>query len=158
MASAIGSDLTNAEYNLLAKLWEFKESHKRPATANDLTCLVYPENTPSYYYSVLKLLDNLESKGFVNRDRSRRQHHFDPARDREDLIYDVLLSIREKMNLGRDEDLPKLIDLVIGAADRLGGKNLLAERLAVHEQGSPIPEPPTLPVKNGSRPTLAHKS
>jgi BlaI family transcriptional regulator, penicillinase repressor len=74
-------DVTEAELALLQSLWD-----NGPATIRQLVERVYGEGGASVYATVQKLLDRLEGKGFVNRDRRASVHVFDAAVDREVLI------------------------------------------------------------------------
>ena len=59
-------DVTEAELALLQSLWD-----AGPATIRQLVDRVYKQSGASVYATVQKLLDRLESKGFVERDRAR---------------------------------------------------------------------------------------
>jgi predicted transcriptional regulator len=74
-------DVTEAELALLQSLWD-----EGPATIRQLVERVYGESGPSLYATVQKLLDRLEGKAFVVRDRRASVHVFDAAVDRDDLI------------------------------------------------------------------------
>src|SRR5262245_1152545 len=74
-------DVTNAELAVLQALWE-----QGPATIRTLTDLLYPGGKAAQYGTVQKLLERLEDKGCVRRDRGRWPHLFAPAVDRETLI------------------------------------------------------------------------
>src|SRR4051794_27630238 len=81
MARKRSSDVTEAELALLQALWD-----GGPATIRRLAERVYGEGGASTYATVQKLLERLESKGFVARDRSESVHVFRAAVDREELI------------------------------------------------------------------------
>jgi BlaI family penicillinase repressor len=74
-------DVTEAELALLQSLWD-----DGPATIRQLVERVYEEGGTSVYATVQKLLDRLEGKGFVTRDRRASVHVFDAAVDRDQLI------------------------------------------------------------------------
>jgi BlaI family transcriptional regulator, penicillinase repressor len=74
-------DVTEAELALLRALWE-----RGPATIRQLVEAVYGEVGTSSYATVQKLLDRLESKGFVIRDRGGSTHVFSATVEREELI------------------------------------------------------------------------
>lgn len=74
-------DVTDAELSVLQALWD-----SGPATIRILTEKVYGQDGASAYATVQKLLDRLETKGFVDRDRSSGVHVFRPSIDREELI------------------------------------------------------------------------
>ncbi len=85
-------DVTEAELALLQSLWDLG-----PATIRQLAERVYKEGGASVYATVQKLLDRLESKGFVNRDRRTGVHVFAPAIDREELIGRRLRAVADSL-------------------------------------------------------------
>jgi BlaI family penicillinase repressor len=85
-------DVTDAELVILQFLWDQGE-----ATTRQLTDVIHPEGTASHYATVQKLLERLESKDCVSRDRSRWPHVFSPAINREDLIGRRLRAMAEKL-------------------------------------------------------------
>jgi BlaI family penicillinase repressor len=74
-------DVTEAELALLQSLWD-----DGPATIRQLVERVYKQGGPSVYATVQKLLDRLEAKDFVTRDRRAPVHVFEAAVDRDALI------------------------------------------------------------------------
>src|SRR5436305_5313912 len=56
--------ITDAEWAVLARLWE-----AGPATVRQLADVLYPKGGPSEYATVHKLLERLETKGYVRRGR-----------------------------------------------------------------------------------------
>jgi predicted transcriptional regulator len=74
-------DVTEAELALLQSLWD-----AGPATIRQLVDRVYKQVGTSVYATVQKLLDRLESKGFVERDRAAQVHLFRATVGREELI------------------------------------------------------------------------
>jgi BlaI family penicillinase repressor len=74
-------DVTEAELALLSALWDHGS-----ATIRQLADRVYGEGGPSAYATVQKLLERLEQKRFVNRDRSESVHVFTASVDRSALI------------------------------------------------------------------------
>jgi BlaI family penicillinase repressor len=75
------ADVTEAELSLLHALWD-----AGPATIRQLVERVYGQDGTSVYATVQKLLDRLEAKGFVRRDRGGAVHIFQAAIDRDVLI------------------------------------------------------------------------
>lgn len=75
------TDVTEAELAILQGLWD-----RGPATIRELAEGVYGQGGTSAYATVQKLLERLESKGFVGRDRSESVHVFRAKLDREELI------------------------------------------------------------------------
>jgi predicted transcriptional regulator len=74
-------DVTEAELAVLRRLWE-----RGPATIRRLAEDVYGQDGTSAYATVQKLLDRLEVKGYVARDRSGLVHVFAAAVERDELI------------------------------------------------------------------------
>ena len=88
----IPQDVTDAELAVLQVLWD-----EEAATIRRLTDVLYPDGSEVHYATVQKLLERLEAKGCVTRDRSRWPHVFAPAINREDLIGRRLRAMAEKL-------------------------------------------------------------
>src|ERR1700751_4607414 len=100
-------DVTDTELAILQLLWE-----SSPQTIRQLTDALYPGGTPAQYATVQKLLDRLELKMFVTRDRSSAAHLFAPAVHREELIGRRLQDMAEKLCGG---SLTPLLTHLVGA-------------------------------------------
>ena len=100
-------DVTDAELAILQALWEQGE-----ATIRHLVGVVYAEGGVSAYATVQKLLDRLESKGFVTRDRGASVHVFRASVDREELIRRRLRAVADTLCGG--SLTPLLTNLVRG--------------------------------------------
>jgi len=85
-------DVTEAELAVLQGLWD-----RGPATIRQLTDLVYAQAGASAYATVQKLLERLEVKGFVRRDRGGSVHVFTAAVDRDELIGRRLRAVAEQL-------------------------------------------------------------
>ncbi|HLJ96660.1 MAG TPA: BlaI/MecI/CopY family transcriptional regulator [Gemmataceae bacterium] len=85
-------DLPDAELAVLQTLWE-----RGPSTIRQLTDTLYPSGTDAHYATVQKLLERLESKGCVSRDRSAWAHVFQATMDRDELIGRRLQAVAEKL-------------------------------------------------------------
>ena len=85
-------DVTETELAVLQVLWD-----QGPATIRQITDLLYPEGEAAHYATVQKLLDRLEAKGFVTRDRTPPAHAFAAAVGREDLIGRRLQAVAEQL-------------------------------------------------------------
>ena len=85
-------DVTDAELTILQELWSCGE-----ATTRQLTDALHPGGTASQYATVQKLLERLEQKGFVTRDRGRWPHVFAAVVDRDELIGRRLRAMAEKL-------------------------------------------------------------
>jgi BlaI family penicillinase repressor len=86
-------DITESELTVLRILWD-----RGPATIRQLTDVLYPRGAAAAQYAtVQKLLDRMEAKGFVARDRSLYVHVFAAALDRDELIGRRLRSLAETL-------------------------------------------------------------
>ncbi len=85
-------DVTEAELAILQALWE-----RGPAPIRKLAEAVYGQGGSSSYATVQKLLDRLEAKGFVARDRGGGAHVFRAAVDRDELINRRLRAVADTL-------------------------------------------------------------
>jgi predicted transcriptional regulator len=85
-------DVTEAELSLLEALWDLG-----PLTIRQLVEEVYGESGPSMYATVQKLLDRLEAKGCVTRDRGASVHVFAAAINRDELIGRRLRAVADSL-------------------------------------------------------------
>jgi BlaI family transcriptional regulator, penicillinase repressor len=94
-------EITDTELSLLNELWQ------RPsATVPELTEALYGNNQPALLATVRKLLDRLEAKGCVTRDRSRWPHHYSATVKREELASNRLQAAADEFF---DGDLAPLL-------------------------------------------------
>src|SRR5690242_15390028 len=92
MARKAATDVTEAELAVLQGLWD-----RGPSTIRQLAEAVYGEGGTSAYATVQKLLDRLESKGFVARDRGESVHVFRAQIDRDELIARRLRAVADTL-------------------------------------------------------------
>jgi BlaI family penicillinase repressor len=85
-------DVTDAELAVLQTLWE-----QGASTIRQLADVLYPGGKAAQYGTVQKLLERLEAKGCVGRDRAPWPHVFAAAVDRETLIGWRLRDTAEKL-------------------------------------------------------------
>lgn len=85
-------DVTEYELAVLRVLW-----NRGSATIREITEEVYGESCTTTYATVQKLLERLERKGGVQRDRSSFAHVFRPIVERSDLIGRGLESLAAKL-------------------------------------------------------------
>jgi BlaI family penicillinase repressor len=86
-------DVTDAELGVMQRLWE-----QGPATIRQLAEHLHGGAcTTAQYATVQKLLDRLEVKGYVRRDRGGPAHSFAAAVARDDLIGRRLQDVAEKL-------------------------------------------------------------
>ena len=84
--------VTDAEWALLDVLW-----NQGPATVRRLTEVLYPSGGASEHGTVYKLLERLEAKGCVKRDRSGGVYAFHAVVERDEVIGRELEALVEKM-------------------------------------------------------------
>ncbi len=117
-------DVTDAELAILQVIWE-----QQSATVRELTERLYPEGTPAQHATVQKLLERLEAKDFVSRNRQTWPHQFTAAVAREALIVRQLQTTADKLCQG--ELHPLLTSLVktngMTAKERKSLRSLLDE-------------------------------
>lgn len=85
-------DVTETELAILQALWDLKT-----ATVRQLVERVYPGAGPSAPATVQKLLERLEAKGYVARDRSGPSHQFRATVDRGALISARVRGVAEEL-------------------------------------------------------------
>jgi predicted transcriptional regulator len=85
-------DVTEAELAVLQSLWD-----GGPATIRQLAERVYKQGGVSAYATVQKLLERLEAKEFVDRDRRGAIHVFRAAIDRQELIGRRLRAVADSL-------------------------------------------------------------
>ena len=85
-------DVTEAELALLQALWD-----EGPATIRQLVERVYQQTGASVYGTVQKLLDRLEAKRCVERDRGGSVHVFRAAINRDELIGRRLRAVADSL-------------------------------------------------------------
>jgi predicted transcriptional regulator len=97
--------VTEAEFAVLSALWDEGER-----SARELTERLYPACTAADLATVQKLVQRLEAKGLVLRDRSERVHRFSPALPRKQFAGQQLSQLAEKLSGG--SLTPLLVHLV----------------------------------------------
>lgn len=87
--------LANAELAIMNLLWE-----RDRATARELREELYPKATRAQHGTIQKLLQRLEDKGYVTRDRSLPVHLFSAALTRQAYAGGQLESLADKLTGG----------------------------------------------------------
>jgi predicted transcriptional regulator len=83
---------TDAELAVLQVLWD-----RGPSTIRLLTDILYPKGAGAPYATVQKLLERLEDKGHVSRDRGAHAHVFAARTSRDDLVGRRLRDMAESL-------------------------------------------------------------
>jgi BlaI family transcriptional regulator, penicillinase repressor len=97
--------VTDTELAILEVLWD-----RQGATIGEITADLYGNRTTARYATVQKLLERLEAKGCVSRDRSGFAHQFSATVERAELIGHRLREVAEKLCEG--SLTPLLVHLV----------------------------------------------
>ena len=87
-----GHDVTDAELAVLQALWD-----QGPCTIRRITEVLYTEGRTAQYATVQKLLERLEGKECVARDRSGSVNIYKATIDRDDLVGRRLQAVAEKL-------------------------------------------------------------
>lgn len=125
-------DITESELAVLRVLWD-----REAATIRQLTDILYPLGEAAQYATVQKLLDRMEAKGYVRRDRTMFVHVFQSVLDRDELIGRRLRSLAEMLC---DGSLTPLLTHLARAND-LTEDDRLALRAIVNEADSATDSP-----------------
>ena len=117
-------DITDAELAVMQVLWE-----QGPCNIRRITEVLYPDGKAAQYATVQKLLERLEAKDCVRRNRSGAVHSFTATINRDELIGRRLQSVAEKLCGG--SWTPLLTHLVqnqkLSSTDRQALRDLIEE-------------------------------
>src|SRR5262249_19758496 len=85
-------DVTDTELAILQVLWK-----EGSATIRRLTEVLYPHGSTAHYATVQKLVERLEGKGCVRRERRAGAHVYTAAIDQGELIHRRLQAVAEQL-------------------------------------------------------------
>ena len=125
-------DITESELAVLRVLWD-----RGTATIRQLTDVLYPQGEAAQYATIQKLLDRMEVKGYVRRDRTLYVHVFAAVLDRDELIGRRLRSLAEMLC---DGSLTPLLTH-LARANNLTDQDRLALRAIVDEPDPALETP-----------------
>lgn len=125
-------DITDAELTVLQMLWD-----QGSATIRQLTDAIYPDGGAAHYGTVQKLLDRLETKGHVVRERQDNVNVYAPTTDRDELIGRRLQNVAEQLCGG--SLTPLLTHLV--KHQRLTAKERMELRALIEQTPASKPSP-----------------
>ena len=94
-ASMTDKGLPNAELALMELLWNGEDR-----TARQIREELYPGDSRSQNGTVQRLLQRLEEKGFIKRNRKLPVHLFSPTNTRESYVAQQMPSLTEKLTQG----------------------------------------------------------
>jgi BlaI family transcriptional regulator, penicillinase repressor len=83
--------VTEGEFSILKVIWD-----QVTPTSRDIAAAIYDKVSDSKMASVQKLLERLEAKGCVGRDRRERAHRFRALVSREDFLRDRLEGLADR--------------------------------------------------------------
>ncbi len=121
-------DITDAELAVLQVLWD-----DGPLPIRRITEFLYPSGKAAQYATVQKLLERLEAKECVGRNRSAPVHVFSATLDRDELVGRRLQAVAEKLCGG--SWTPLLTTLVQG--QRLSDDDRKKLRELIHHHDAP---------------------
>jgi predicted transcriptional regulator len=87
--------LADAELAVMQLLWDHEQM-----TAREIRERLYPDDSTSYHGTVQKLLERLQAKGYVTRDRSQFVHLFRSKISRREYAGRQLESLADKLTDG----------------------------------------------------------
>jgi predicted transcriptional regulator len=122
----------DAELAVLQLLWE-----RGPSPVRQLADALYPGGGPSEYATAHRLLERLEAKGYVARDKVEGVFHFRAVRDRDAVLGQEFEALVERMGGG---SLQPLLSTLVKS------KRLTAEEL---RELLALVEKPARPKKPG---------
>ena len=111
--------VTDGELTILEVIWK-----QENPTSRDIAAAVYEKVSDSKMASVQKLLERLESKGCVRRDRRERAHRFEALVSREDYLRHRLKGLADRLC---DGAIVPLVTTLLRSKKGLSRKN--AEQL-----------------------------
>jgi BlaI family transcriptional regulator, penicillinase repressor len=92
----MNQSLANAELAVMDLLWQTGDR----MTARQIREQLYPDATKAQHGTVQRLLQRLEDKGYVERDRTIAVHFFAPALSRQTYAGQQLESLADKLTAG----------------------------------------------------------
>ena len=130
----LAQDVTEAELSVLQVIWD-----RGASTIRQLSDILYPAGGTSRYATVQKLLERLETKGFVSRDRAESVHRFEAAIGRDELIGRRLRAVAETLCGG--SLTPLLSHLVRADSLSDADRRTLRALIGSEQDVSPAPSP-----------------
>jgi len=119
-----GREVTDTELAVLRLLWKTDD-----ATIRELTDALYPDGGHSHYATVQSLLDRLQTKGFVAREKDGRVNRYRPSVSRSELAGRRLRATADALF---DGSMAPLLTHLVDSAD-LGPEEITALRELVDQ-------------------------
>jgi BlaI family transcriptional regulator, penicillinase repressor len=108
-------DVTEGELSILEVIWERENPSSR-----DIASAIYEKVSDSKLATVQKLVERLEAKGYVSRDRSERAHRFKALVSREDHLRQRLQGLADRLC---DGAIVPLVTTLLRSKDGFSRKN-----------------------------------
>lgn len=119
-----GHEITDTELEVLRQLWR-----RNDATIRELTDALYPDGGHSHYATVQSLLDRLQAKGFVEREKDGRLNRYRASVSRSELAGRRLRATADALF---DGSMAPLLTHLVDSAD-LGPEEITALRQLVDQ-------------------------
>jgi predicted transcriptional regulator len=123
--------VTEGELSILQVIWE-----QGTPTSRDIAAAIYEKVSDSKMASVQKLLERLESKGYVSRNRSERAHRFLARISRDDFLQHRLQGLADRLC---DGAIAPLVTTLLRSKKGLSKKNGEQLRRLIDELWPPNP-------------------
>ncbi len=124
--------LANAELAIMDLLWD-----RERMTARQIRERLYPDETRAQHGTVQRLLQRLEDKGYIHRDRTLSVHFFSPAIDRHTYAGNQLESLASRLTGG--SFAPLITHLIEGnkmSPEEIEQIRIILEESRVKEDGN----------------------
>ncbi len=128
-----GHEITDTELEVLRQLWRRDE-----ATIRELTDALYPDGGHAHYATVQSLLDRLQSKGFVDREKDGRVNRYRASVSRAELAGRRLRATADALFDGAMAPLlTHLVDNADLRPDEVDALRELIDQLDAGDSGAP---------------------
>jgi BlaI family transcriptional regulator, penicillinase repressor len=117
--------ITEGELSILEVIWE-----QGAPTSRDIAAAIYEKVSDSKMASVQKLLERLESKGCVSRDRRERAHRFQALFSQEDFLRHRLEGLADRLC---DGAIVPLVTTLLRSKKNFSKKNVETLRQLIDE-------------------------
>ena len=127
-----GREITDTELEVLRQLWR-----REDATIRELTDALYPDGGHSHYATVQSLLDRLQNKGFVEREKDGRVNRYRASVSRAELAGRRLRATADALFDGAMAPLlTQLVDNADLRPDELDALRELIDQLDAGDSGA----------------------
>jgi predicted transcriptional regulator len=107
--------VTEGELSILEVIWD-----QETPSSRDIAAVIYEKVSDSKLASVQKLLERLEAKGYLSRDRSERAHRFRASISRDDFLRHRLQGLADRLC---DGSIVPLVTTLLRSKEGLSDQN-----------------------------------